>query len=885
MAQPAQPGEFDTPMMRQYRDAKERYPGTIVLFRAGDFYELFGDDAVLVARILNIAVTSRDRTIPMSGFPHHALEPHLRKLIQAGHRVAICEQLETAAQAKGLIRRDVVRVVTPGTLTEDELLDAKEPNHLVAIAPAAKCFGLAWLELTTGSFYAADVSPERLADEVGRLRPAECLLPASAVASVTELLGQVLTRPATERPDPAFMPAHAGVVLRGHFAVKTLAGFGFADDQPCVCAAGALLEYARDMLKASLTHLSQPRVYRAETVLLLDETTRRSLELTRTLRDGNRDGSMLANLDHTITPMGARLLHDWLLAPLAHRAAIEARLDAVAALVADHSLREQLRQRLSQCGDLQRLTARASTGQASPRDVKAIGRSLRILPEVKSLLAGAHSAVQSALLIELNHRLDPLSDLYELIDSAIVDDAPTRLDGNVVNKDGLNERLTIIKPGYNAQLDEYRQLIRDSKTWLARYQAEQITRTGIQGLKMGYNQVFGYYLELTEKQSQIYRDQIPKDYRPRQTLKNAQRYVTAELMDYDEKIRTAAIRNQELELELFTAVRARVAEQSRRLLNSAEILATLDVLASLAHLAASRNYCRPQLTEQPILDIRDGRHPVLDMLMPQGTFVPNDVSLGLEHGRFWLVTGPNMAGKSTFLRQVALLTLMAQMGSFIPARSATIGLADRIFTRVGSGDELSRGQSTFMVEMTEAANILNNASERSLVVLDEIGRGTSTYDGVSLAWAISEYLHQSIRCRTLFATHYHELAQLADSLPELRNYHVQVQDQRGEVVFLHKIAPGNTDKSYGIHVARLAGVPTCVLDRAESVLATLEAQHRLKTAPPTTTPTSSVTTSSRFAQPPERTAPPGSRRKPTLRKTPTTDSPTLFGSDGEGKVG
>jgi DNA mismatch repair protein MutS len=874
VAQSAQPGEFDTPMMRQYRDAKERYPGTIVLFRAGDFYELFGDDAVLVARILNIALTSRDRTVPMAGFPHHALETHLRKLIQAGHRVAICEQLETAAQAKGLIRREVVRVVTPGTLTEDELLDAKVPNHLLAIAPAAKSVGLAWLELTAGTFYATDVPAHRLADEVGRLNPAECLLPASDAARLSALLGHVLTRPATERPDAAFDPDHARAVLLNHFAVKTVAGFGFEDDQPCVRAAGVLLEYARDMLKASLTHLSQPRVYRSETVLLLDETTRRSLELTRTLRDGSRDGSLLANLDHTTTPMGARLLHDWLLAPLTHQEAIEARLDAVAELVADHAFRQDLRQTLRQCADLQRLTARASTGQASPRDVKAIGVTLRFLPAVKSLLQRA----RSALLVELNQRLDPLTDLDELIEAAIVDAAPTRLDGHLVNKDGLNERLTIIKPGYNPQLDEYRQLIRDSKSWLASYQAEQITRTGIQGLKLGYNQVFGYYLELTEKQSQIYREQIPKDYRPRQTLKNAQRYVTAELMEYDEKIRTAAIRSQELELELFAEVRARVAEQSRRLLGAAELLATLDVLASLAHLAASRNYCRPQLTDRPVLDIRDGRHPVLEILMPQGTFVPNDVSLGLDHGRFWLVTGPNMAGKSTFLRQVALLTLLAHMGSFIPARSATIGLTDRIFTRVGAGDELSRGQSTFMVEMTEAANILNNASQRSLVVLDEIGRGTSTYDGVSLAWAITEHLHESICCRTLFATHYHELAQLADSLPQLRNYQVQVREQDGEVVFLHKIAPGSTDKSYGIHVARLAGVPLAVIERAESVLASLEMQHRLKTSPP-------ATPNPRLTQPPERLASPTPRRKPPLRRNAPTDSPTLFGGNGEDKAG
>ena len=610
----------------------------------------------------------------------------------------------------------------------------------------------------------------------------------------------------TTRPDWTFDDSSARAALFSHFGVTTLAGFGFNDDQPCLTAAGALLLYLQETLKASLAHIGRLRPYRHDRYLFLDEVTRRSLELTRTMRDGNREGSLLSVIDRTVTPMGARLLLDWIVSPLADRAGIEARLDAVGELREEQSLRQELRENLGSGSDLQRLTARVSTGRASPRDLAAVGRTLRLLPRIKAKV----TARKAALLCELESRLELCPDLRELLDAALVDDPPPN------PREG-----GVIKPGHDAGLDELRAIAKGGKEWIARFQAQEITRTGISSLKVGFNQVFGYYIEVTH----THVSKIPADYQRKQTLKNAERYITPELKEHEEKVLTAEEKLLQREFELFTALRDQVAAQTSRLMQTAEVLATLDVLASLAELAASRQYCRPGLCDEPILEISDGRHPVLDQTLPPGTFVPNDVALGGELGKLWLITGPNMAGKSTYIRQIALIALMAQMGSFVPARQARVGIADRIFTRVGASDELSRGQSTFMVEMTEAANILNNATPRSLVILDEIGRGTSTYDGVSLAWAIAEYLHNTVGCRALFATHYHELAQLAEKLPRLRNYNVLVREYQDEIVFLHKIAEGSADKSYGIHVARLAGVPEDVLDRAEDVLAELEAHH------------------------------------------------------------
>jgi DNA mismatch repair protein MutS len=585
-----------------------------------------------------------------------------------------------------------------------------------------------------------------------------------------------------------------------------LAGFGFDGYQPCVAAAGALLLYLRETLKAELGHLTRLRPRAGDRFLFLDDVTRRSLELTRMLRDGGRAGSLLAVMDRTVTPMGARLLQEWIGAPLADRAAIDGRLDAVAELKDEHALRQELRARLSEASDLQRLTARVSTGRASPRDLAAVGRTLALLPRIKAKV----TARRAALLRELEARLELCPDLREAIESALVDSPP------ISAKEG-----GVIRPGYDAALDELHAITKHGKEWIAKFQADEITRTGINSLKVGYNQVHGYYIEITHTHG----NRVPSNYERRQTLKNAERYVTPELKEYEEKVLSAEEKIQQREYELFAALRERTAAQTARLVQAGEVLAGLDVLAGLAELAAERGYCRPALADEPVLRVRDGRHPVLDQTMPPGTFVPNDVVMGTDEGTVLLITGPNMGGKSCYIRQAALLTLMAQMGSFVPAREALIGLADRIFTRVGASDELSRAQSTFMVEMTEAANILNNATPRSLVILDEIGRGTSTYDGVSLAWSIAEYLHDQPGCRTLFATHYHELAQLAERLPKLRNYNALVHEGPEGILFLHKIAPGSADKSYGIHVAQRAGVPADVLSRAREVLTELETHH------------------------------------------------------------
>jgi DNA mismatch repair protein MutS len=824
-----------TPMMQQYQEAKSRYPGMMLLFRMGDFYETFNEDAEQISKVIGLTLTTRDGSVPMAGVPAKSIELYLRKLLQAGLRVAICDQVEDAALAKGLVKREVTRVVTPGTVTEDELLEAGRPNHLVAICPGKGVYGVAWVEATTGEFSAADVPADRLADELRRINAVECLV---AEGKIDNDLRSAIPSSITLRPDWTFDPVTARQAIKAQFQVLTATGFGFDDDQVCLTAAGALIEYLRETLKASLAHVRQLKSYRAESHLLLDEVTRRSLELTRTLRDGQRDGSLLSVVDRTVTPMGARTLHDAILSPLSDRKAIEARLDAVQEFFQDTATRNDLRGLLKDLPDMQRLTTRVSTGRASPKDLAAIAKALRLLPKVKARLI----ARKSRLLNDLEARLELCPDLRELLDSALNDDPPYN------PKDG-----DVIRPGFHIDLDDLRKLAREGKDWLAKYQHDEMTRTGIPNLKVGYNNVHGYYIEITHSHS----NKVPPEYARRQTLKNAERYITPELKEYEEKVLTAQERSIALELELFAQIREQVAAQAVRLLNAAEVLAMLDFLAGLAELAAARRYVRPLLVDERVLEIRDGRHPVLDQTLPAGTFVPNDILLSPETGRFWLITGPNMAGKSVLIKQAALFTLMAHLGSFVPARTAKVGITDRIFTRVGAADELNRGHSTFMVEMTEAANIVNNATEQSLVILDEIGRGTSTYDGVSLAWAITEHLHDLVGCRAMFATHYHELAQLSESLDGLRNYNVQVREMDNDVIFLHKIAPGSAQRSYGIHVAKLAGVPERVLSRAGVILAELESRHQLPES------------QRKIVVPPP--------EKPRKKKVATDSGPSLFG--------
>ncbi len=799
-----------TPMMQQYRELKARDPEALLLFRMGDFYEMFGEDAKRAGALLGLAVTTRDKgpnPIPMAGFPHPALESYLAKLVQAGQRAAVCEQVEDPRLAKGLVKREVVRVVTPGTLTDDALLDPRTSNYLAAVCEAKGKLGLAWVELSTGRFALTEVSRRELADEMARLNPAETLVSETALDApwVRALRGQSAGA-ITSRHSWDFQHEQARAALCDHFQTTTLGGFGVDDQAIEVAAAGALIAYLRDTQKAALGHLTRLTPHRRGSTLALDEMTRRSLELSRTLRDGKREGSLLHAIDRTSTPMGARLLAEWLTSPLTDLDAIGGRHAAVAELAADGGLRADLRANLGRAGDLERLSARSGTGRASPRDLVALARTLALLPKIKARL----TARSSRLLAGLEAELELLPEIREAIAAALVDDPP------LAPKEG-----GLIREGYHPTLDELRETAKGGKSWIAKFQAEQIRRTGINSLKVGFNKVFGYYIEITHSQG----SKVPLEYIRKQTVKNAERYITPELKEYEDRVLRAEDRACELEHELFVALRDRVAAEAPRLIQAGSILAQVDVLAGLAELAARQGYCRPEVVSDPILEIEASRHPVLDTLMSQGEFVPNDVALGPESGSILLITGPNMAGKSTYIRQVALTAILAQVGSFVPAKRARIGVVDRLFARVGATDELGRGMSTFMVEMTETANILNNATVRSLVILDEIGRGTSTFDGVSLAWAIVEHLHDAIGCRTLFATHYHELVDLEKTKPGLRNANAAVRESDGEIVFLHRIAPGGADQSYGIHVARLAGVPASILDRAREILAFLERQH------------------------------------------------------------
>jgi DNA mismatch repair protein MutS len=799
-----------TPMMQQYRELKARDPDALLLFRMGDFYEMFGEDAERAAALLGLTLTSRDKgpdAIPMAGFPHPALETYLAKLVAAGQRAAVCEQVEDPKLAKGLVRREVVRVVTPGTLTDESLLDPKAANYLAAVVEVRGKLGLAWVELSTGRFSLTGVSRKELADEIARLNPAETIVSETSLDSpwVRALRGQG-SLALTARPSWDFLPDQARESLFQQVGTSTLAGFGVDDHSPEVNAAGALVAYLRETQKSALLHLTRLTPYHRAHILALDEMTRRSLELTRTLREGRREGSLLQVIDLTVTPMGARLLADWLTSPLTVLDTIQARQAAVGELFDDASLRADLRAGLDRAYDLERLAARVGTGRASPRDLAALGRTLAILPRLKARI----SARAAPLLNQLEAALELCPEVRAAIDEALVEDPPL-----AVKEGGL------IREGYHPDLDELRSIARGGKSWIAKFQAEQIRITGISSLKVGYNKVFGYYIEVTHAQGA----KVPANYIRKQTVKNAERYITPELKEYEDKVLRAEDRACELESELFTTLRDRVAADAPRLVQAGAVLAQIDVLAALAELAARQGYCRPEIVTDPVLAIDSGRHPVLDALMPQGDFVPNDTHLGADGGSILLITGPNMAGKSTYIRQVALIVILAQMGGFVPAKCARVGIADRLFARVGATDELGRGQSTFMVEMTETANILNNATPRSLVILDEIGRGTSTFDGVSLAWAITEHLHDVTSCRTLFATHYHELVELEKTKPRLRNANVAVREQGGEIVFLHRIVPGGADQSYGIHVARLAGVPAQVLERAREILVFLERTH------------------------------------------------------------
>ncbi len=811
--------EATTPAMRQYARFKKQHPESILLFRMGDFYETFYDDAKTISRVCGLTLTSRSQgegAIPLAGFPYHSIDTYLKRLIVAGYKVAVCDQVQDPREAKGVVDRDVTRVVTPGTLTEESLLDARANNFLAAVAVPGRPpkggttnrqIGIAWVDLSTGRFLVQEVEPGQLLDELGRIGAAEWLVPDSQFRtedSVIEPLRPALPGHWTPRPDWAFDPASGRKALLEQFGVASLEGFGCHSLRAGLGAAGAILDYLQETQRGSLANITKVEHFRRADYLILDKPTQASLELVETLRTRQRDATLLGVLDATLTPMGARLFRQMVLYPLRDVARIRRRQDAVAELVAQPLLRDELRAALRSVHDIERIASKIAYRRANPRDLVGLKLSADALPALKARLA----ACACAQLADIRANLDTLDDIRDLIDRSIVPDPPTSLtDGG------------IIRPGYNPKLDEERSVARDGKSWLARFQADEIARTGIESLKVGYNQVFGYYIEVTNANA----DKVPPHYSRKQTLKNAERYITPELKEWEERIVGADERAKELEYDLFVEVRDQVAAQVLRLQRVGNLVAQVDCFAALAHVAAERGYCAPEVADDLLIHIEDGRHPVLEVSLESGKFVPNDLLLDGEANRMAVITGPNMAGKSTYIRQAALLVIMAQMGSFIPAKKAHIGVADRIFTRVGASDELARGQSTFMVEMIETANILNNATPRSLLVLDEVGRGTSTFDGVSIAWAVSEFIHQHVRARTLFATHYHELTELALLLDGVKNYNVAVREWKDEIIFLHKIVEGGSDKSYGIHVARLAGIPKPVIERAKVILANLEA--------------------------------------------------------------
>jgi DNA mismatch repair protein MutS len=803
-----------TPLFKQYWDIKKQYPDVILMFRLGDFYEMFGEDAQQAAEVLQITLTSRDyvagERIPMCGVPHHAMERYVVRLIAAGLRVALCDQVEDARFAKGLVKRKVTRVLTPGTVVDDAMLEAKANNYLGAVIashedPELAAFGLAFCDVSTGEFAVAEIAgadaARRLSDELDRVTPRELLIPQNLV----DAWGGWLTegRPWTLSPlaVEAFPRKTPRQALLDHFSVHSLRGFGCEELEWAIRAAHCVLEYLRKRHINAAQHLSGLTTYAVSDFMGLDPTARRNLELTQAAWDGGRSRTLLSVVDCTHTAMGGRLLRKWLEQPLLDPVRINERLDAVEELADSALLRGDLRERLAKVGDLERLASRCATGSATPRDLGALRTSLERLPELRELLADRNSV----LLSELALRLDPLEDLAARLIAALVDEPPAQL------RDG-----GVIRPGYSEHLDSLRNIGVEGKDWIANLEATERERTGIKSLKVGYNSVFGYYIEITKPNL----PQAPPEYHRKQTTANAERFITPELKEREALILGADEKITEMEARLFTELRDAMGRDAPRLLAVAGALAEADVLAGYAESSVRNGYVRPKVDDSTEITIRNGRHPVVERLATE-PFVPNDSCLDCTENRLLVITGPNMSGKSTYLRQVALIVLLAQAGCFVPADEAHIGVVDRIFTRVGAHDDLASGQSTFMVEMNETANILNNVSERSLVVLDEIGRGTSTYDGLSIAWAVAEHLQQ-VGAKTLFATHYHNLNDLAERLPGVKNYRAAVKEDGHHVVWLRKIVPGGTDRSYGLQVARLAGLPEPVLRRAGEVLADLE---------------------------------------------------------------
>lgn len=797
-----------TPMMKQYMETKSQYPDCILFYRLGDFYEMFFDDALTASRELEITLTGKncgqEERAPMCGVPYHAVESYLNKLVSKGYKVAICEQLEDPKTAKGIVKRDVVRIVTPGTNLDTQALDETRNNYIMCIVYIADRYGVSVSDITTGDYFVTEIPDSaKLMDEIYRFSPSEIICNEAFYMSGMDLDGMRDRLGITiySLDSWYFDDAVCRQKLLEHFKVTSFAGLGLADYDCGIISAGALLQYLLETQKNSLSNLTHITPYAAGRYMMLDSSTRRNLELCETLREKQKRGSLLWVLDKTKTAMGARTLRKYVEQPLIDKKEIEKRLDAVAELKDQAISREEIREYLSPVYDLERLITRIAYGTANPRDLTAFRSSLEMLPHIRYIL----EEMESELLKNIHDDMDALEDLCTLVKDAIREDPP------IAMKEG-----NIIRDGYNEEVDKLRRAKSDGKDWLAKLENDEREKTGIKNLRIKYNKVFGYYLEVTNS----YKDMVPDYYTRKQTLANAERYITPELKELEDMILGAEDKLYALEYELYSQVRDTIASEIERIQKTAKAVAALDAFASLAVVAERNNYTRPKINEKGVIDIKEGRHPVVERMIPNDMFIANDTYLDDKKHRISIITGPNMAGKSTYMRQTALIALMAQIGSFVPAKSADIALSDRIFTRVGASDDLASGQSTFMVEMTEVANILRNATSKSLLVLDEIGRGTSTFDGLSIAWAVVEYISDSrlLGAKTLFATHYHELTELEGKISNVNNYCIAVKEKGDDIVFLRKIVKGGADKSYGIQVAKLAGVPDLVIDRAKEIV-------------------------------------------------------------------
>ncbi len=803
-----------TPLMAQYGKIKESYPDTILLFRVGDFFETFEEDAKTASKVLGITLTKRANgaagEVPLAGFPHHAIDTYLPKLVRAGYRVAVCEQMENPKFAKGIVKRDVIEVVTPGVAISDKLLDHKKNNYLLSIYIENEIAGIAFCDISTGEFSTFEVNSTEVKQQLASINPSEVLIPKKQKHEFEQLIQKAVpSARITKIDDWIFDFDYSSELLMNHFNTKTLKGFGIEALHAAICSAGAALNYLRETQKTNLTHINKISQYNPSDYMILDYSTKRNLEIMFTMQEGEREGSLISILDKTQTSMGGRMLKKWLSAPLRKLEPILKRQVCIDELFRNKALRKNLQNEFKEIGDLERLTSKICTGRVNPREILNLKTSLKKIPLIKQLLD--QTSIET--LVEINHRLNSLDHLIEKIERAVADDPPLAIsDGGVIRK------------GFSPELDELRELSANAKDWIANLQKTERERTKISSLKVSYNKVFGYYIDI----SNAHKDKIPENYIRKQTLVNSERYITPELKEYEDKILNAEENIADLEYQLFDQVRISAAAETESIQNNAKLIAMLDCYQSFAECADEYQYFRPQLDESDSLEIIDGRHPVVERILPPGEkFTPNSCKLSSTDEQIIILTGPNMAGKSVFLRQVGLIVLMAQIGSFVPASSAKIGLVDRIYTRVGASDNIAAGESTFLVEMQEAANILNNATSMSLILLDEIGRGTSTFDGISIAWALTEYLHENpnLAAKTLFATHYHELNEMASLFPRIKNFKVEVREYGDKVIFLHKVTPGGADHSYGIQVAQMAGLPLFVTSRAKEILANLESKE------------------------------------------------------------